>query len=120
MQDHLGDTFDGVIAAVTNFGFFVRIKNLNIDGLVHVSSLRGDYYNFDGSRQTLRGEKSGVEYRIGDQVEVKVLAINMNDKKIDLEIAGAVTHSRRSKSKPAAFSGKRKTEGTKAKPVKKT
>ncbi|KXO10598.1 3'-to-5' exoribonuclease RNase R [Moritella sp. JT01] len=108
MQDHLGDTFDGVIAAVTNFGFFVRIKNLNIDGLVHVSSLRGDYYNFDGGRQTLRGEKSGVEYRIGDQVEVKVLAINMNDKKIDLEIAGAVQHSRRSKRKPAEFSGKRK------------
>ncbi|MFT5808989.1 MAG: ribonuclease R [Moritella dasanensis] len=120
MQDHLGDTFDGVIAAVTNFGFFVRIKNLNIDGLVHVSSLRGDYYNFDGGRQTLRGEKSGVEYRIGDQVEVKVLAINMNDKKIDLELAGAVTHSRRSKSKPAAFSGKRKPEGAKAKPAKKT
>jgi len=108
MQDHLGDTFEGVIAAVTGFGFFVRIKNLNIDGLVHVSSLRGDYYNFDGSRQTLRGESSGVEYRIGDQVEVKVLAINMNDKKIDLELAGAVTHSRRSKRKPAAFSGKRK------------
>jgi len=114
MQDHLGDNFDGVIAAVTGFGFFVRIKNLNIDGLVHVTSLRGDYYTFDGSRQVLRGDSSGQEYRLGDAVRVHVLSINMNDKKIDLELegVGGVTKPvRRSKRKPATFSGKRKSTG---------
>ncbi|MFT5881422.1 MAG: ribonuclease R [Moritella sp.] len=103
MQDHLGDTFAGVIAAVTGFGFFVRIRDLNIDGLVHVTSLRGDYYNFDGARQVLRGESSGQEYRLGDEVVVNVLAINMNDKKIDLELHddAPTKPSRRSKRKPA-------------------
>ena len=110
MQDHLGDSFEGVIAAVTGFGFFVRIKDLNIDGLVHVTSLRGDYYNFDANRQVLRGESAGREYRLGDQVMVKVLAINMNDKKIDLELfgEGAATSDRGARHKPAKFAGKRK------------
>ncbi len=104
MQDHLGDVFEGVIASVTGFGFFVRIRDLNIDGLVHVTSLRGDYYNYDPARQTLRGESSGREYRLGDEVVVNVLAINMNDKKIDLELYGDTNGkpSRRAKRKPAA------------------
>ncbi|WP_261816121.1 ribonuclease R [Vibrio gallicus] len=89
MQDHVGEELQGVIANVTAFGFFVRLSDLHIDGLVHISSLANDYYRFDGVGQRLVGESSGQIYRLGDQVKVKVLAVNLNDKQIDFEIAGS-------------------------------
>ncbi|WP_413694067.1 ribonuclease R [Psychromonas sp. KJ10-2] len=87
MQDHIGDTMIGTIAAVTNFGFFVRLNDIHIDGLVHVTGLISDYYQFDAGKQTLTGERTGRVYRIGDVLEVKVLSVNLDDKKIDFELA---------------------------------
>ena len=87
MQDHIGDTMVGTIAAVTNFGFFVRLNDIHIDGLVHVTGLVSDYYIFDAGKQTLKGERTGRVYRIGDVLEVKVLSVNLDDKKIDFELA---------------------------------
>ncbi|MGB5446077.1 MAG: RNB domain-containing ribonuclease, partial [Psychromonas sp.] len=87
MQDHIGDVMTGTIAAVTNFGFFVRLNDLHIDGLVHVTSLLSDYYIFDAGKQTLKGERTGRTFRIGDTLEVKVLSVNLDDKKIDFELA---------------------------------
>ncbi|MDP2558386.1 S1 RNA-binding domain-containing protein [Photobacterium damselae subsp. piscicida] len=89
MQDHLGDEFDGVIANVTGFGFFVRLNELNIDGLVHVSNLANDYYQYDTIGQRLIGESSGQIYRLGDSVKVKVAAINLNDRQIDFDLVGS-------------------------------
>lgn len=86
MQDHLNETFDGVISAVTNFGFFVRLSDLFIDGLVHVSSLENDYYHFDSIKNRLVGEHSGISYWLGDKVSVKVIAVNVDDRKIDLNL----------------------------------
>ncbi len=101
MQDHVGSEMEGTIAAVTNFGFFVRLKDLHIDGLVHVTGLPGDYYRFDPGRQTLVGERTGKVFRIGDQVDVTVLSVNLDDKKIDFELAGVEQGSRqRRKGKP--------------------
>ncbi|WP_133150229.1 S1 RNA-binding domain-containing protein, partial [Vibrio breoganii] len=90
MQDHVGEELDGVIANVTGFGFFVRLTELHIDGLVHISALANDYYRYDAVSQRLVGESSGQIYRLGDQVKVKVLAVNLNDKQIDFELAGTV------------------------------
>ncbi|PKF63143.1 ribonuclease R [Psychromonas sp. psych-6C06] len=87
MQDHIGDVMVGTIAAVTNFGFFVRLNDIHIDGLVHVTGLISDYYIFDAGKQTLKGERTGRTYRIGDVLEVKVLSVNLDDKKIDFELA---------------------------------
>ncbi|XOV80511.1 MAG: ribonuclease R [Aestuariibacter sp.] len=86
MQQHLGDTFDGVIAAVTNFGFFVRISEFHIDGLVHITSLDNDYYHFDEIKQYLVGESAGAIYRLGDPVQVKVISVNLEDRKIDFVV----------------------------------
>ncbi|HFQ4936872.1 TPA: ribonuclease R [Vibrio vulnificus] len=88
MQDHVGDELDGVIANVTSFGFFVRLTELHIDGLVHISTLANDYYQFDPIGQRLIGESFGHIYRLGDAVKVKVLAVNLNDKQIDFELVG--------------------------------
>ena len=86
MQDHVGDTFSGVISTVTNFGLFVRLQSLHIEGLVHITSLGRDYYHFDDVRMCLIGEHSGITYRVGDVVEVQVAAVNLDEKKIDLAI----------------------------------
>ncbi len=86
MQDHVGEELEGVIANVTGFGFFVRLSELHIDGLVHISTLANDYYQFDPVGQRLIGESFGLIYRLGDAVKVKVLAVNLNDRQIDFEL----------------------------------
>jgi ribonuclease R len=89
MQDHVGDEFEGVISTVTNFGFFVRLQDLHIEGLVHISSLGRDFYAFDAMRMHLEGENTGKKYHVGDLVRVKVAAVNLDEKKIDLTLAGS-------------------------------
>ncbi|RQW61624.1 ribonuclease R [Vibrio viridaestus] len=86
MQDHVGEELDGVIANVTGFGFFVRLTELHIDGLVHISTLANDYYQFDPIGQRLIGESFGHIYRLGDAVKVKVLAVNLDERHIDFEM----------------------------------
>lgn len=88
MQDHVGDVFDGVVASVTNFGLFVRINDYQIDGLIHITSLSNDYYHFDEVKQCLIGESTGVSYRLGDPLRIKVAAVNLDERKIDLMLDG--------------------------------
>jgi len=84
MQDHVGDNFTGVISTVTNFGLFVRLQDLHIEGLVHITALGRDYYHYDDVRMCLKGENSGAKYSVGDVVTVQVAAVNLDEKKIDL------------------------------------
>ncbi|CAK6488932.1 Ribonuclease R [Pantoea sp. Nvir] len=86
MQDQVGNTFSGVISSVTGFGFFVRLDDLFIDGLVHVSTLDNDYYRFDAVGQRLIGESGGRTYRLGDAVEVRVEAVHLDERKIDFAL----------------------------------
>ena len=97
MQDHVGDAFNGVISTVTNFGLFVRLQDLHIEGLVHITSLGRDYYHFDDVRMCLTGESTKVSYHVGDVVEVKVAAVNLDEKKIDLTLDGANAIIRKAK-----------------------
>lgn len=89
MQDHVGDTFTGVISTVTNFGLFVRLSQLHIEGLIHITSLGKDFYHFDDVRMCLSGENSGQKFHIGDVLEVQVAAVNLDEKKIDLILSGS-------------------------------
>jgi ribonuclease R len=88
MLDHVGDVFEGVIASVTNFGFFVRLTEFHIDGLVHITSLEKDYFRYDEVKQHLIGESFGTVYRLGDPVEVKVASVNLDERKIDFLLDG--------------------------------
>ncbi|RTE87670.1 MULTISPECIES: ribonuclease R [Gammaproteobacteria] len=83
MQDHVGDEFSGVVSSVTNFGLFIRIPELMIDGLVHISELPGDYYHFDAERHLLIGEQSRKVFRIGDSAEVRVASVDLDERKIN-------------------------------------
>lgn len=104
MQDHVGDSFTGVISTVTNFGLFVRLSDLHIEGLVHITALGRDYYHYDDVRMCLSGENTGVKYHIGDTIEVQVSAVNLDEKKIDLAIVGENAVIKRGK--PLAHRGK--------------
>ena len=89
LQDHVGDEFEGVIAAVTSFGLFVELVDIYIEGLVHITALPGDYYNFDAAKQRLTGERSGRSFQLGGKVRVQVARVDLDDRKIDLELLDA-------------------------------
>ncbi len=96
MQDHVGEEFDGVISSVTGFGFFVRLNELFIDGLVHISGLANDYYLFDMPKQRLIGENSGMIFRLGDAVKVRVEAVSLEQKQIDFSLISSERKPKRS------------------------
>lgn len=85
MQDKLGQVFEGTISAVTGFGIFVELKDIYVEGLVHVTSLRNDYYAFDPIKQSLVGERGGQIYRLGDKMTVLVARVDLDERKIDFE-----------------------------------
>ncbi|MFO7953495.1 ribonuclease R [Thioalkalivibrio sp.] len=87
MQDKVGETFLGVVSGVTGFGLFVEIKDVYIEGLVHVTSLDNDFYHFDPARHSLTGERGGRVFRIGDELKVQVARVSLDDRKIDLALA---------------------------------
>ena len=88
MQDKLGEEFDGLITGVLPFGLFVQLKDLYVEGLVHVTSLPSDYYDHDAIGHRLVGERSGRVFRLTDAVRVRVANVNLDERKIDFELAG--------------------------------
>lgn len=86
MLDKLGEEFCGIISAVTSFGIFVELKEIYVEGLVHISTLGQDYFHFDPIGHRLKGERSGVTYRLGDSVRVKVVRVDLDEKKIDFDL----------------------------------
>ncbi|PPT83992.1 ribonuclease R [Xanthomonas arboricola pv. zantedeschiae] len=87
MEKHVGGQFDGVISGVTGFGLFVELTQSKVNGLVHVTQLPQDYYQFDPIRKTLSGERRGRTFRLGDPVRVLVLKASMEERKIDFRLA---------------------------------
>ena len=83
MSDKKGQVFNGVISGVTNFGFFVEIKSNGCEGLVAMRDLQDDYYFYDEENYCLKGRRHGSEYRLGDEVVVKVLRTNLEKKQLD-------------------------------------
>jgi ribonuclease R len=87
MQDHVGESYDGVISGVTGFGLFVELNDIYIEGLVHITALKNDYYEFDANGHRLMGERTRQSYRLADKISVKVVRVDLDEKKIDLELA---------------------------------
>jgi ribonuclease R len=103
LQKHIGKQYSGIVTGVTNFGLFVQLDDLLIDGLVHVTALKRDYYQFDPAHHRLVGELTGRSYQLGDRLLVEVARVNLEDRKIDFDLAGmpeekpSVTTRRRGK-----------------------
>ena len=86
MMSKVGEEFSGIISAVTSFGFFVELTDIYVEGLVHISNLAQDYFHFDPTKYHLLGERTGMRYRLGDRVTVKVVRVDLDEKKIDFEL----------------------------------
>ncbi|MEC8157635.1 MAG: ribonuclease R [Pseudomonadota bacterium] len=91
LRHHIGDEFAGVVASVTRFGMFVELTDIYMEGLVHISALPSDYYHYDQASQRLVGEHTRKTYQLGDAVRVQVARVDLDDRKIDLELVSAVT-----------------------------
>ena len=85
MESHVGEEYDGTISSVMNFGLFVQLDNM-IEGLVHISEIKGDYYTFDETTHTLRGEKKGKMYKLGQKVRVVVTNASKENSTIDFNL----------------------------------
>jgi ribonuclease R len=83
LKKRVGETFDVVISSVVAFGLFVRLAEIQADGLVHVTALPRDYYHRDPTGTTLKGERSGREYRLTESIKVRLAGVNVEERKID-------------------------------------
>jgi ribonuclease R len=86
MKRHLGDEFEGIISGVTHFGMFVEIRDLLVEGMIHVRDLEGDYYLYDEKNYALIGRRTGKRFRLGDSVPLKVVRVNAEEREIDFTI----------------------------------
>lgn len=86
LKDKVGQVFDGFIADVTGFGLFVELKDIYVQGLVHVTTLKNDYYQFDSVHHLLRGRSGNTVYRLGDSVRVLIARVNVDDRQIDFNL----------------------------------
>ena len=102
MQSRLGEEFDGIISGVTSFGFFVELKDIFVEGLVHISNLDRDYFHYDPIGHRLQGERSGVVYRLGDTVRIKVARVDLDERKIDFELISSEKKKKGTPSKKPA------------------
>ncbi|MAD47231.1 MAG: ribonuclease R [Oceanospirillaceae bacterium] len=95
ISDRIGEEFEGVITAVTGFGLFVELKDVYVEGLVHVSHLANDYYHFDSVKHRLIGERTRRSFRLGDKLWVRVAGVDLDDRKVDFELTTAPMNKNR-------------------------
>ncbi len=86
MQDRVGEAFEGTISGVTSFGIFVSLDGVYVEGLVHVTELGNDYYQFDPARHTMTGERTHHVYRLSDRLQVKIARVDMETSRIDFAL----------------------------------
>ncbi|MBN2647058.1 MAG: S1 RNA-binding domain-containing protein, partial [Thiotrichales bacterium] len=84
LSHRLGQEYEAVITAATNFGLFVELDPLYVEGLVHITELGDDYFHYDNARHCLKGERTGKVYRLGDRIRVQVAQVNLDERKVDL------------------------------------
>lgn len=91
MEQHIGEEFDGTITAVTDFGLFITLSALYVEGMLHISQLGEDYFVHDAISQTLVGQHHGQRFSLGDQLRIKVTAVHLEERKIDFSLVKQLT-----------------------------
>ena len=105
MRDKVGEIFEGKISGMTNFGLFVTLDGIHIDGLVHISDLGEDYFNFRPEIMAIEGERSGIRFNMGDKVSVRVARADLDTSKIDLTLISGGTSGKKRRTKTTASTG---------------
>ena len=96
MEDKIGESYSGVISGVTSFGIFVQLDDIFVEGLVHMTNLPQEYYEFDPVGHSLTGRASGRVFRIGESLNVIVSRVSLDDRKIDFSIDQPTSRRQRS------------------------
>ena len=86
LKDRVGEEYEGVVSSVAPFGLFVELKDVFVEGLVHITSLPQDYYRHEPSHHRLVGERSRQVFRLGDELKVQVMRVDLDERKIDFEL----------------------------------
>ena len=105
MRDKVGEIFEGKISGMTNFGLFVTLDGIHIDGLVHISDLGEDYFNFRPEIMAIEGERSGIRFNMGDKVSVRVTRADLDTSKIDLTLISGGSSGKKRRAKTTAQTG---------------
>jgi len=113
MMDKVGECFDGIISGVTSFGLFVELQGIYVEGLVHVTSLSNDYYHFDPIKHCLVGERTRQVYSLADKVNVRVARVDLDEKRIDFDLANKYDEEGGKTPRGAKQAGKSKPESRK-------
>jgi ribonuclease R len=95
MQERVGEEFEGLVSGVVDFGLFVQLEGLQVDGLLHVSGLGQDYFTRDRSGYRMVGRSSGRVFKLGDRLRVRVSNVSLDDRRVDFELASAPGEARR-------------------------
>ncbi|MGN7477994.1 ribonuclease R [Solibacillus silvestris] len=93
MSDKIGEEFVGIVSSITNFGIFVELEN-TVEGLVHISNMTDDYYRFEDRHMMMIGERTGRQFRIGDEVKIRVANVVIEESSVDFEIVDMVSSPR--------------------------
>jgi ribonuclease R len=107
MQDKVGESFAGTVSGVTSFGLFVALDEVFVEGLLHVTELGSDYFHYDAVRHEMLGERTGMRYRLGDRLRVKVARVDMESSKIDFVLAEDVPAPRVQRAQAGKKSGRK-------------
>ena len=86
VREHIGEVFSGKVTGVTNFGLFVTLDNFYVEGLVHISELGSEYFQYNESMHELRGERTGKRYRLTDEVHVQITRVDLEARRIDFAL----------------------------------
>jgi ribonuclease R len=110
MREHLGEEFAGVVTSVAAFGLFVTLDLMYVEGMIHITELGGEYFNFDEIRQELRGERTGIRYAIGTKLRVQVSRVDLDGRKIDFRLVQSELDRPLSPASARSSSGKSRSD----------
>ena len=99
MQSHIGNTYSGEVSSITNFGLFIRLNEVYVEGLIHVTELGDDYYHYDHAKQRMIGERTAQSFSIGDELEIKVANVDIDLRRIDFSLVESSQKATKGKKK---------------------
>ncbi len=108
MQDRIGELFNGTVSGVTSFGLFVALDEVYVEGLLHVTELGNDYFTYDKARHEMLGERTGMKFRLGDRLTVKIARVDLETSKIDFVLVKSQSNAKDETVKPIDRSFKEK------------
>ena len=112
MSDKIGEEYVGIVSSITNFGIFVELEN-TVEGLVHISNMTDDYYRFEERHMMMIGERTGRQFRIGDEVKIRVANVVIEEYSVDFEIVDMVSNARPSRRQTSKVIHAGRSEGRK-------